>query len=187
MLPTKKNLMFVSIFSLSIALVLYYYFYVYIQKSSSNFCQKNYCLEIIPISDFLSITIGVIGVIALIISLDTWKIQEKYKQENDFYTSLINNLKELLHQLNSIHPSSRTFGDFENLLKIQWKCKEQLESINLQSESYENDIGIFILFCLENDHNALDYVENFMLRNTKARIGIQNMLNYIKESHSKIK
>lgn len=187
MLPTKKNLVYVSIFSLSIALVLYYFFYVYIQKSSGNFCKKNYCLEIIPISDFLSITIGVIGVIALIISLDTWKIQEKYKQKNDFYTSLINNFKELLYQLNTIPPTSSTLNDFENLLKIHWKCKEQLESIRLNSESYEDSIGEFILFCVEADHEDLGYFEKFMQKNINARIGIQNLLNSIESLHSKIK
>lgn len=187
MLPTKKTLMSVSIFSLIIALILYYYFYVYIQKSSGNFCKNHYCLEIIPISDFLSITVGVIGVIALIISLDTWKIQERYKQRNDFYMSLINNLKELLHQLSAIPPSSNTLNAFENLLKIQWKCKEQLESINTDIEDYEDSIGVFILYCIESDHSDLGYLEQFMQKNIKARIGIQNILNDIMNSHSRIK
>jgi hypothetical protein len=107
MLPTKKNLVIVSICSLVTALILYYYFYVSVQKSTGIFCRTHYCLEVIPISDFLSITIGVIGVIALIISLDLWKIQEQFKTNKDNHESALIILKEFKIAIDNLIPPGK--------------------------------------------------------------------------------
>lgn len=177
MLPTKRNLILITTIPFGITMGLYYLFYVWIQKSSGKFCKTYYCLEIIPINDFLSVTIGVIGVIALIISLDAWKIQEKFKSESEFYISLIDNLDSLLEKLTNIPPfNCNDYSDFHSTLEIYWKCKKQLEKKEIDIEFDFESLGDFILHCISSNQENPDYLELFMMKNTKVRMDINKVI-----------
>lgn len=147
MLPTKKNLVIVSICALVTSLILYYYFYVLVQKSTGIYCRTHYCLEVLPISDFLSITIGIIGVIALIISLDTWKIQEQFKTNKDNHERALIILKEFKIVIDNLIPPGKG-PDGDNLKIIGNSLSNVNES--LIRLKYDNN-KIFSLFDLSSD------------------------------------
>ncbi|MFN4108572.1 MAG: hypothetical protein ACK4GH_05000 [Acinetobacter johnsonii] len=82
----------------------------------------------------MSITVGVIGVIALIISLDTWKIQEKYKSNKDYHENIVNKLNDLKKSLNNLmRPGQEeNFDDFHDYSNLFFEVNNLLVEINYE-------------------------------------------------------
>ncbi|MFV7500482.1 hypothetical protein [Acinetobacter pittii] len=95
----------------------------------------------------MSITIGIIGVIALIISLDTWKIQEQFKTNKDNYERALIILKEFKIVIDNLIPPGKG-PDGDNLEIIGNSLSNVNES--LIRLKYDNN-KIFSLFDLSSD------------------------------------
>jgi len=44
----------------------------------NDFCQKKYCFDLLDLSDYLSISIALVGLVFVVKSLDSWKEQDKF-------------------------------------------------------------------------------------------------------------
>ena len=57
----------------------YYLLMVAILKGMMNdFCQKKYCFDLLDLSNYLSISIALVGLVFVVKSLDSWKEQDKF-------------------------------------------------------------------------------------------------------------
>lgn len=73
-------------------ILVYYLLMVGISKGFMNdFCHERYCFDFLDLSDFLAISIALIGLVYVIRSLDSWKEQDKFFNARN----LCNQLKSL--------------------------------------------------------------------------------------------
>ncbi|MEG8243196.1 hypothetical protein MKS77_18735 [Acinetobacter baumannii] len=60
------------------SIFIYYFLFVAVEKNSLSICATFYCLELIPIGDFIAIYISIVGLFFVVSSLNDWKVQDKY-------------------------------------------------------------------------------------------------------------
>lgn len=93
---TLKNKILCAIALGLISILLYYFLFVAIQKNLLGFCKEYFCLELIPIGDFIAIFISVIGLYFVVSSLNDWKIQDKYNNAK-IRVAELNEISSLMH------------------------------------------------------------------------------------------
>lgn len=63
-----------------ILIVAYYFFYVGFEKNYFYRCEEVYCLTFIDFNDYVSILISILGILAVVETLDAWKDQHKFEK-----------------------------------------------------------------------------------------------------------
>lgn len=122
---TLKNKILCAIALGVISILLYYFLFVAVEKNSISICATFYCLELIPIGDFIAIYIAIIGLFFVVSSLNDWKIQDKY-----------NNAKIRVAELNEI---SNLMRDFSFKICAFYNHKTSGENQSKVSVSVPND------------------------------------------------
>lgn len=102
-LSLKAKIFIFSSLSFIVAILSYYFFYVSLEMSSGQFCKTHYCLALIPTEGYIAIVLGVISLIAVVISLDSWKIGQKYNDEFNRYKIAIDQAINLKNKLISFN------------------------------------------------------------------------------------
>lgn len=103
-LDLKTKIFLIFPISFIISILIYYFFLVYLEKGDGEYCKTHYCLTIIPTEGYLSIVLGIISLIAVVLSLDSWKVAQKYNDEIAHFKNTLTKGKELKKFL---EPSSR--------------------------------------------------------------------------------
>lgn len=80
-----------------ILIVAYYFFYVGFEKNYFYRCEEVYCLTFIDFNDYVSILISILGILAVVETLDAWKDQHKFEKALLTLKEL-NEIEELLEQ-----------------------------------------------------------------------------------------
>ncbi|WP_421833026.1 hypothetical protein ACOQNK_17735 [Acinetobacter baumannii] len=107
------------------SIFLYYFLFVAVEKNSISICANFYCLELIPIGDFIAIYIAIVGLFFVVSSLNDWKVQDKY-----------NNAKIRVAELNEI---SILIDDFSFKICAFYNYKTSGENQSKVSRLIPND------------------------------------------------
>ncbi|HDI2995375.1 hypothetical protein [Acinetobacter baumannii] len=114
------------------SIFLYYFLFVAVEKNSISICATFYCLELIPIGDFIAIYIAIVGLIFVVSSLNDWKVQDKY-----------NNAKIRVAELNEI---SSLIDDFSFKICAFYNYKTSGENQSKVSIFVPTDVYIRDMF-----------------------------------------
>lgn len=99
-----KNLKFL-IFTIStivffISLTGYYFVSVIYKKGKfDQLCNIYYCFDFLDLGDFLAILLAIIGLVAVVISLDSWKTAQQYNENRELLMSTKIELQQIKEEL----------------------------------------------------------------------------------------
>lgn len=103
------------------AIIGYYYFMIGISNGwISSLCQNVYCLDLLPLADYLAISLAMISLFFVIQSLDGWKKQDKFFNARNLCNQLIQ-FKNL-------------FKDFLTLVNVKQSEVDSLVSLEEQKK-----------------------------------------------------
>ena len=158
----------------------YYFFMVAILKGMMNdFCQKKYCFDLLDLSDYLSISLALVGLVFVVKSLDSWKEQDKFF-----------NARNLCNKLTSL----KDLCDIQLLILIDQK-EHEVRSLPLE-EQRKALLNIFFeiqLFRLSEEisnilrHSNYLYKEDFNGIYSELNTKIHAMYNIIENEKKSFK
>lgn len=159
-LGLKTKILIFSVLAFILAILTYYWLFVYLEKSTGQFCKTHYCLAIIPTEGYIGIVMAIISLAAVVVSLDSWKVGQKYIENKELIKHAINQLSALNNQvLNCMwfaigHPDS-TPPDYDGLFKNMSACRQELIKNDLEQkllEKYDTlSMETFGNFCTSED------------------------------------
>ncbi|WP_336976070.1 hypothetical protein [Acinetobacter pittii] len=123
----KKFIKYPAIFL--ICIILYYFFYVGFEKGDF-LCKNYYCLGFIEFNDFVAILISILGILAVVETLDSWKDQHKFEnsietlRELDEINGLIDIFDIQFTKLSDPKTATMTYKDSADLF---YKNVEEIE------------------------------------------------------------
>lgn len=158
----------------------YYLLMVAILKGMMNdFCQRKYCFDLLDLSDYLSISMALVGLVFVVKSLDSWKEQDKFF-----------NARNLCNKLTTL----KDLCDIQFLILIDQKERE-VSSLPLE-EQREALLKIFFemkLFGLSEEiskilmHSNYFYKEDFNEIYSELNRKIHAMYNIIENEKKSFK
>lgn len=200
-----------AILAMMILVVGYYLFMVVVSKGWMNsWCQKKYCLDLLSLGEYLSISIAAIGLVFVVQSLEGWKEQDKFFNARNICNQLINfqklcelDLLLLIDQkksemdlLVSLKEQKkflqRAFFELE-LFKIDRELGEKLQQSNCLYKNELKDAYKILNKCLhkmysniENQENNFKNIQSFLHRNIRDEMKeVSNTLHEINENLNK--
>lgn len=139
-----------------ISILSYYFLFVAIQKNLVSICKEYFCLELMPIGDFIAIYIAIIGLFFVVSSLNDWKVQDKY-----------NNAKIRVADLNEI---SNLIDDFSFKICGFYDHKTSGENQSKVSVSVPNDAYVRNMFkAYLEDTGILNRIRELDKRNSSLK------------------
>lgn len=140
------------------SIFLYYLLFVSVEKKLFSVCKKYFCLEIMPIGDFIAIFISIIGLYFVVNSLNDWKVQDKY-----------NNAKNRVAELNELELLLLDFAIKMNNIYRQQNLgrRESMAFINFGETKHKKVLGIFEAYM--DDSNIIDIIDTLDRNNTNSK------------------
>lgn len=200
-----------AILAMMILVVGYYLFMVGVSKEWINsWCQKKYCLDLLSLGEYLSISIAAIGLVFVVQSLDGWKEQDKFFNARNICNQLMNfqtlceldllllidqkqNEMDLLASLKEQKKIlQRAFFELE-LFKIDRELGEKLQQSNYLYKNELKDAYKILNKCLhkmysniENQENNFKNIQSFLNRNIRDEMKeVSSTLHEINENLNK--
>lgn len=115
----KKFIKYPGIFL--ILIFVYYFFYVGFEKNYFYRCEEVYCLTFIDFNDYVSILISILGILAVVETLDAWKDQHKFEKA-------LLTLKELNEIEDLLEKFDLEFAKLQVQKSVGWGYKEVAEN-----------------------------------------------------------
>ncbi|MDC4436144.1 hypothetical protein ACT4VB_01340 [Acinetobacter baumannii] len=169
----KKFLKYPAIFI--ICILAYYFFFVGFEKGRL-LCKNYYCLAFIEFNDFLAILISILGILAVVESLDAWKDQHKFEnsietlRELEEINRLINIFDVQFARLSNPKTPTMTYKDSADLfytkvkeMEIRKKIKDLDEKIHYEKNHLFQSKFEFLI------NIAHEYVNTNMTEFTKLK------------------
>ena len=195
----------IAIVSTVLLIIGYYAFMIFASKEwMTNLCQEKYCLELLPLSDYLSISIAVIGLVFVIQSLDAWKEQNNFinarnicnKLMNFHYLLNVGFLMKIQEVKDEIDPQTsleeqreiflKVFSDFK-LFEISDEIDENLYQSHCLFKDELNEIQSLLRKNLNNmNRHVKNEKYNFIILQTSLHKLIRNDGSNIREKLTEI-
>lgn len=194
-----------AVLAMMILIMGYYLFTVGVSKGwMDSWCQKIYCLDLLSLGEYLSISIAIIGLVFVIKSLNSWKEQDKFLNARNICNQLINfqtlcelDLLILIGQkqkemdlLASLEEQKKflqkAFFELE-LLKIDRELGEKLEQSNFLYKNELKDAYKILNKCLHKMYSDIEsQANNFKNIQSFLRIAIRDDIKEVSNKLNKI-
>lgn len=188
-----KNLKFL-IFTIStivffISLIGYYFFSVIYQKGKfDQLCNIYYCFEFLDLGNFLAILLAIIGLVVVVVSLDSWKTAQQYNENRELLMSTKIELQQIKEEL--LYAYARIPLDSRHMQVVSFvgrigKQESNLDKLEVESESINSiTIARKELFRLLGDkfiNNASIDDSQIITSNSTLMVNINKAVNKLEE------
>lgn len=138
-------------FILSLLLSFWAYFELaeYLNKNNFEYCETNFCLPLLQLGDFLPILISILGLVVVVISIDSWKDGQRYNERREQFIKTKTSTLMVKEELILSHASKLITWDdlkFITLLGKLSNCFEEMQDLNICVDllnNLESDRGKF--------------------------------------------
>lgn len=166
----------------------------YLHNSGFEYCETNFCLPLLQLGDFLPILISVLGLIVVVLSIDSWEDSQRYNEIRENFIKTKTSVQILKDELIMAHASKLNPWDNFKFISMLGKLSnsvEDMQELGINAnliQDVENDRGKFFE-CIKNylSGNALSSDKDIKLATSSLIGSLQACLGDLDVKHKNFK